>query len=129
MHRARVPAVDVSLVGTKRRDLKLEIVLEYNDHPEVRADCVRSGEKRLHVFRAGVGGDVVILWYQTAHQVAHAATCEVRNVSAITQALHDLARGFFHWRSLHTLTVAAWLSKAQSRQPACYPALFCRRKE
>src|SRR5262249_22608321 len=113
MHRARVPAVDVSLIGTKGRYFKLETVLEYNDHAEMRTDGVRSGEKRLHIFRASVGGDVVIFWCQTADHVTHAATCEVRNVSPITQALRDLARNLFHWRRFHTLTVVASLREAQ----------------
>src|SRR5205807_2255623 len=89
MHRTRVPAIGVSLIGTKRGHLELETVLEYNDHTEMRTDRVRSREKRLHIFRASVGGDVVILWCQTAHHVAHATTCEVRNVSPLTQPLRD----------------------------------------
>src|SRR2546430_14942083 len=125
MHRTRVPAIDVSLIGTKRGHFKLETVLEYNDHTEMRADRVRSEKKGLHIFRTRVGRDVVILWCQTAHHVTHATTCEVRNVSTVTQNLRDLARGLLHWRRVHTLTVAALLRKSvclpdsASGPPAC----------
>src|SRR5436309_14318942 len=95
----------------------------------MRADRVRSGKKRLHIFRTRVGRDVVILWCQTAHHVTHATTCEVRNVSTVTQSLLDLARGLLHWRKVHTVTVAVSLSETQFRQPAYYPALLCSRNE
>src|SRR5215471_13428183 len=115
MHSAGVPAIDVGLIGTKCGHFELETLLEYNNHTEVRADRVRSREKRLHIFRTRVGGDVVILWCQTAHHVTHATTCEVRNVSTVTQPLRDLARGLLHWRRVHTLTVAASLREAQRK--------------
>src|SRR5215469_4932072 len=125
MHRARVPAVDVSLIGTKRGDFKLETVFEYNDHAKMRADRVCPGEKRLHIFRAGVCCDVIIFWCQSAHQVAYAATCEVRNMPLLTQPRCDFARGRFHWRRVHSLTVAASPGAAQFRQPAgLYSALL-----
>src|SRR6266702_6562497 len=129
MPRTRVPAIDVSLIGPKGGNFELETVLKYNDHTEMRADRVRSGKKGPHVFRTRVGRDVVILWCQTAHHVTHATTCEVRNVSTVTQNLRDLARGLLHWRRVHTLTVAASLSETQFRQPAFYPALLCSRNE
>src|SRR5262249_46269527 len=113
MHRARVPAVDVSLIGTKCGHFELEIVLEYDDHAKMRTDCVRSGKKGLHIFRTRVGRNVVILWCQTAHHVAHAPTREVRNVSTVTQPRRDLARGLLHWRGVHALTVAVSLREAQ----------------
>src|SRR5215831_8137986 len=113
MHRARVPAIDVSLIGTKRGHFELEIVVEYNDHSEMRTDRVRSGEKRLHIFRTRVGRNVVIFWCQTAHHVTHATTREVRNVSTVTQTLRDFARGLLHCRRIHALTVAASLREAQ----------------
>src|SRR5690348_10746608 len=113
MHRARVPAVDVSLIGTKCGHFKLETVLEYNDHTEMRADRVRSGKKGPHIFGTRVGRDVVILWCQPPHHVTHATTCEVRNVSTVTQPLRDLARCLLHWRRVHTLTVLPSLSETQ----------------
>src|SRR5207244_884917 len=124
MHRTRVPAIDVSLIGTKRGHLELETVLEYNDHTEMRTDRVRSREKRLHIFRTRVGRDVVILWCQTAHHVTHATTCEVRNVPTVTQPLRDLARGLLHWRRVHTLTVAAlvWKSGRLSSRSSLLPS-------
>src|SRR4029078_6367274 len=101
MHRAWVPAVDISVIGAKGGYLKLQAVLQHDNYAEVRTDRVRAREKRLHSFRARVGGDVVILWCQTAHHVAHATACEVRDVPLLTQARHDFARALFHGRRFH----------------------------
>src|SRR5204863_7460627 len=67
----------------------------------MRTGRVRAREKRLHSFRARVGGDVVILRCQTAHHVAYATPCEVRDVSLLTQARRDFARALFHGRRFH----------------------------
>src|SRR4029077_3376372 len=114
MHRCWVPAVDVGVIGAKGGYLKLKVVLQYDDYAKMRTDRVRAREKRLHSFRARVSGDVVILRCQTAHHVAHATACEIRDVSLLTQARRDFARGLFHRRGFHTITVAASLCEAQS---------------
>src|SRR6266853_577146 len=114
MHRAWVPAVDVSIIGAKSGYLKLQAVLQHDNYAEMRTHRVRAREKRLHSFRARVGGDVVILRCQTAHHVAHATPCEVRNVPLLTQARHDFARAVFHGQWFHMTTVTASLCEAQS---------------
>ena len=38
MHRAGVPAVDVSVIGAKGGHLELKTVLQHDDHAEMRAD-------------------------------------------------------------------------------------------
>ena len=97
MHRAWVPAVDISVIGAKGGYLKLKAVLQHDDYTEMRTDRVRAREKRLHSFRARVSGDVVILRCQTSHHVAHATACEVRDVPLLTQARRDFTRGLFPW--------------------------------
>src|SRR5215472_12730488 len=112
MHRARVSAVDISVIRAKGGHLKLESVLQHDDYTEMRTDRVRAREQRLHSFRARVSGDVVILRYQTSHHVAHATACEVRDVPVLTQARRDLTRRLFHGRRFHTTTVAVSLWKS-----------------
>src|SRR5262245_42917648 len=103
MHRAWVPAVDISVIGAKGGYLKLKAVLQHDDYAEMRTDRVRAWEKRLHSFRAGVSGDIVILSCQTLHHVAHATPCEVRDVPLLTQARRDFTRGLFHGRRVDEL--------------------------
>src|SRR5206468_12754967 len=98
-----VPSVDVRLVGTKSCHLELEIIVEYDDHAKMRPDRIGSWEKPLHYFRSRVGGDVVVLWRQTADHVAHTTTSEVRYVAMLAQACSDLARRFFHRRPIALL--------------------------
>src|SRR6266436_9005930 len=124
MHRAWVPAVDVSIIGAKSGYLKLQAVLQHDNYAEMRTNRVRAREKRLHSFRARVGGDVVILRCQTAHHVAHATACEVRDVPLLTQACRDFARALFHGRKFHTITVAASLCEAQSGQSSAFTQRF-----
>src|SRR5437764_751549 len=101
MHRAWMPAVDVSVIGAKRGHLKLKAVLQHDNHTEMRTDRVCARKKRLHCFRARVSGDIVILRCQTADHVAYATACEVRDVPPLTQARRDFARGLFHGRWVH----------------------------
>ena len=56
-----MPAVDISFIGAKGRHFELKIVLEHDDHAEMRADCVGMREKLLHGFRSRICDDVVIL--------------------------------------------------------------------
>ena len=113
MHRAWVPAVDVSVIGAKGGYLKLKAVFQHDDYTEMRTDRVRAREKRLHGFRARVSSDVVILGCQTAHHVAHATACEVRGVPLLSQTRRHFTRALFHGRRVHTTTVAASLCEAQ----------------
>src|SRR5581483_2066006 len=113
MNRGWVPSVDISLVGPKCRHLKLEIAFQYDDHAKMRADRIGSWKKSLHQIRSCVGGDVVVLWWQTADHVAHATTGEVRDVPFLAQARSNFARPFFHRRRLHPATVAAWPREVQ----------------
>jgi hypothetical protein len=79
-----MPAVDISVIGTKGGYLKLQAVIQHDNHTEMRTDRVRAREKRLHSFRARVSSDVVILRCQTAHHVAHATAREVSDVPLLT---------------------------------------------
>src|SRR4029450_8789956 len=108
-----MPSVDVSLIGPKRRHLKLEIVFQNDDHAKMRTDRIGSREKSLHHFRSGVGGDVVVLRRQPADHVAHTTTGEVRDVPLLAQACSDFARRFFHPGRFHPGPVAPWLREAQ----------------
>src|SRR6266699_2522707 len=114
MHRAWVPTVDISVIGAKGGYVKLQAVLQHDNYAEMRTDRVRAREKRLHSFRARVGSDVVILRCQTAHHVAHATACEVRDVPLLTQACRDFARALFHGRRFHMTIVTASPCEAQS---------------
>src|SRR4029434_6998011 len=111
--RAWVPTVDIGVIGSKGGYLKLKAAFQHDNYTEMRTDRVRAREKRPHSFRARVGGDVVILRRQTAHHIAHATACEVRDVPLLTQARRDFARALFHGRRFHTTTVAASLCEAQ----------------
>ena len=114
MHRAWVPAVDVSVIGAKGGYLELKAVLQHDDYAEMRTDRVRSREKRLHRFRARVSSDVVILRCQTAHHVAHATACEVRDVPLLTQAAPRLCAPLcFHGRRFHRTMVGRFTGTAQ----------------
>src|SRR5881398_3740950 len=99
-----MPSIDVSLIGPKSCHLKLEIILQDNDHPKMRTDRIGSLKKFLYHFGPRVGGDVVVFWRQTAHHVAHARS--------------DFARSFFHRGRFHPGTVAASLHKAQRASTA-----------
>ena len=101
MHRAWVPAVDVSVIGAKGGYLKLKAVLQHDDYTKMRTDRVRARKKRLHDFRACVGSDVVVLRCQTSNHVAHATTCEVRDIPLLPQVRRDFTRGRFHGRKVH----------------------------
>src|SRR5262245_61365273 len=96
MNRAWVPSIDVSVIGAKGGHFKLKAVLQHNDYTEMRTDRIRAREERLHIFRTRVSSDVVILRCQTAHHVAHATACEVRDVPLFTEARRDLTCGLFH---------------------------------
>src|SRR5215475_5911254 len=108
-----VPSVDVSLLGPKCCHLKLEIIFQYDDHTKMRPDRIGSWKKSLHHFRSCIGGNVVVLWRQTADHVANATAGEVRNVPFLTQARGDFARCGFHRGRFHPGSVAAWPRKAQ----------------
>src|SRR4030095_9184334 len=108
-----MPSVDVSLIGPKRRHLKLEIVFQYDDDAKMRTDRIGSRKKSLHHFRSRVGGDVVVLRRQTADHVAHTTTGEIRDVPILAQACSDFARRFFHRGRFHPGTVAAWPRETQ----------------
>src|ERR1041385_2564114 len=112
MYRSRMPAVDVCLIGAKGGYLKLKAFLQHDNYTEMRTDCVGVREKRLHIFGARVGRNIVILRSQTAHHVAHATPCEVRDMPLFTQSRRDLTRGFFHGGKFHITTVAASLWKS-----------------
>ena len=101
MHRAWVPAVDVSVIGAEGGHLKLKAVFQHDDYTEMRTDRVRAREKRLHGFRARISGDVVILRCQTSDHVAHATACEVRDVPLLPQVRRDFTRALFHGRKVH----------------------------
>src|SRR6266540_4933554 len=113
MNCARMPSIDVSLIGTKCGHLELEIAFQHNDHAKMRADRIGPWKNSLHNFRSRVGGDVVILWSQAANHVAHTTTSEVRDVTIFAQARSDFARRLFHRQRLHPVTVAAWRREAQ----------------
>src|SRR5262245_66192630 len=104
MHRRGVSTVDVSVIGAKGGDLKLKAILQHDNYTEMRTDRVRAREKGLDSFRARVGSDVVILRYQTAHHVAYATACEVRDVPLLTQARRDFMCALFHKRRFHITT-------------------------
>src|SRR4029453_3637034 len=108
-----MPSVDVSLIGPKRRHLKLEIVFQYDDDAKMRTEPIGSRKKSLPHFRARGGGDVVVLRRQTADHVAHTTTGEVRDVPILAQACSDFARRFFQPGRFHPGTGAAWLREAQ----------------
>src|SRR6266545_711968 len=110
---AWVPSVDVSLIGPKRRHLKLEIIFQYDDHAKVCTDRISPWKKSLHHLRSRIGGDVVILRSQAANHVAHTTTSEVRDVPIFAQARSNFACRHFHRQRLHPVTVAAWLREAQ----------------
>src|SRR6266487_4820060 len=110
MHRAWMPAVDVSLVGAKGRDFELETVFQHDYDAKMRADRVGAREKFLYTFRLRVGSDVEILWRFAAKNVAHATAGEIGDVAFFTQTRGDLARGLFDRRKtslLHVFTLAA----------------------
>src|SRR5205085_899963 len=98
MHRARMPTVDVSVIRTKRRNFKLKIILEHDDHAEMSANCMCAGKNLLDCLRCGAGSDVIILWCNVAHDVAYTSTGKVRGVAALTQTRGNFARGLFHGR-------------------------------
>ena len=98
MHRAGVPSIDVCFVGTKRCHFKLETIFYHEDHAKMRAYRIRSGEKFLHNFRFGVGGDVEIFRSLPAHNVADATASEVRDMTALPQTRGYFARRLLHWR-------------------------------
>src|SRR5262245_4976087 len=102
MHCGWVPAVDICVIGAKRRDLKLKALFQHDNHTKMRTDRVRARKKCLHGLRPRVSGDVVILWSQTSHHVAHAAAREVRYVPLLAQARRDFSRGLFHRRRFET---------------------------
>src|SRR5439155_24484719 len=91
-----VPSIDVSLVGTKCGHLELEVVFQHDDHAKMRADRIGPGKNSLHNYRSRIGGDVVVLWRQTADHVAHITTGEVRDVANVAQTRSYFALRFFH---------------------------------
>src|SRR5439155_10267777 len=113
MHSARMPSINVSVIGTKGRHLELKTVLHHDDHTKMGADCERAWEKRLHGFGARVGNNVVIFRDQTAYHVTYAASREVRDMAALTQTRGNYARHLFHGRGFHRITLAASLCEAQ----------------
>ena len=96
-----VPPVDVCRVRPKRCDLELEIILQNNDHTKMRANGVRARKKPLYVFRPCVGGNVVILWQQSANHVTDAAAHDVCDVTFFAQMHYNFACGLFHGRQVH----------------------------
>ena len=83
MHRARMPAIDISVIGTKRRHLELKIVFQDQDHTKMRPDGVRPRKKPLHNFGSGVGGNVEIFRYLATNDVPDATASEIRDMTAL----------------------------------------------
>src|SRR5438874_5821191 len=98
MHRAGMPAVDVSVIRTKCRNFKLKVVHEHDDHAEMSANCMCAWKNFLDCLRCGAGSDVIILWCDDAHDVAYTPAGEVRGVAALTETRGNFARGLFHGR-------------------------------
>src|SRR2546430_15084644 len=99
MHRARPSAIDVNVIGTKGCHFKLEAVFHNEDHPKMRANRIRAWKNFLHSFRLGVGGDIEVFRSFAADDVAHAASGEIRNMTALAQTRGNFPRRLFHRRS------------------------------
>src|SRR6266480_2109922 len=113
MNCARVPSIDVSLIGTKCGHLELEVVFQNDDDAKMCADRIGPWKNSPHNFRSRIGGNVVILWSQAANHVAHTTASEVRDVTIFAQARSNFARRLVHRQRLHPVTVAAWPREAQ----------------
>jgi len=71
--------------GAKRRDLNGVLVQDHVHDPEPAADDDGAAEKRLHLFGARVGGDVVVLGRGPQQEVADRATDHVGGKPGIVQ--------------------------------------------
>ena len=79
-----MPAVDVRIVGAKRRDLDPHAAFDDEDHAELSADRDRVRKQALHLAGARAGGDVEIAVGRDPEQsIAHAATGEVGHVPGL----------------------------------------------
>jgi hypothetical protein len=110
VHRARMPSVDVRLVGAKGRDLELETVFQHDDDAKMRTDRVGARKKVLHRFRLRVGSNVEILWRFATNDIAHATASEISDMAILPQACGHLACRLFHRRKsslFHVFSVAA----------------------
>ena len=96
MHGARMPAIHISIVGTKRRHLELETVFDHEDHPKMRANRVGARKKLLHHFRRRIGDDIEVFRSFAANDVAHAAPGEVRKMAVLAHPGGNFARRLFH---------------------------------
>jgi hypothetical protein len=100
MHVDRMPAIEISAIGTEGRDLKLKIVFQNYDHPEMRADRIGASENFLHVFGPCIGRDIDVLGSFSPNEIAHATAREIGDVSGCAQSLDKRARSREHGRFL-----------------------------
>ena len=85
------PAIKVSTVRAEGGNLQVLSTLPHQDHAEVCSHDIVARKQRLHLLRAGIRGDVIILRLAAQENIPHAAASVIRRESPGTQPLHHPA--------------------------------------
>ena len=100
-----MPPIEVSAVGTKGRDLKLQAIFQDDDDAEMRANRIGAAEDFLHLFGSRVGRDIDVFRRLAADEITHTTAGEIGYTPGCAQAIHERAsRGFHRAHRIHCLT-------------------------
>ena len=78
-----MPPIYIATVRAECRDLELKPMVEDDDDAKMGTHRICAWKNGLHLFRSGVGGNIVVLWSLATDEIADTAAGEVRNMTLI----------------------------------------------
>ena len=127
MDLGRMASVDISPIGTKGRDLELEIIFEDNNHPKMGADRIGSAKDLLHFLGARISRDIDVFWHLAPDKIADATASPVSDMPCCPQSLNYRTRGREHRRFLTGTRSAIHGSNARLSRRGCRGGTLFRR--